>query len=408
MRQSCRCLGQRQAQRLAEHGVAVGAVADRTLQNHGQRERAGDAVRQAVAQRHLVGNGMRQRGLGVGEGHAGLQRRQCHAAAQLYVAQVAHQARQHVQDIAHGADGEGVGHRVGVDVPDRFQRMRQRIQAALQRDRGRQREHQLGVDHGDTGPGLRQVQRILLLPLTVPDRGPGRDLAAGAGGGGHGDQGLDHMRVECSPGGQQVDQFLETAAGRADHQRLGGVDRAAATDGHDHLHVRVVAPEVFISLGQFGHVRVGQHAVDHAGQLRAEHTLEPRQQTELPGLRKGDQGGLAAPQQFRQRQQGPLPVHALHGVEVVCGHGVPLGRGGHDDVVEGQIEDVEIAQPAPGDEALKLAVEQQRHLLFGQAAVRTQRHGEAAQVVFRRARAQHGEVVGNHHQVADAVGRQLE
>ena len=53
-------------------------------------------------------------------------------------------------------------------------------------------------------------------------------------------------------------------------------------------------------------------------------------------------------------------------------------------MVEREIEDVEIAQPPRGIDVAQRPVEQQRHRLLGNAAVRAQRRVEAGEVVARR------------------------
>ncbi|MNC78346.1 hypothetical protein D3C75_1305390 [compost metagenome] len=58
--------------------VARCVVAPGKAQNQWQGEGAGDAVGQAVAQGHLIGDGVGQCGLGVGERHAGLECGQGH------------------------------------------------------------------------------------------------------------------------------------------------------------------------------------------------------------------------------------------------------------------------------------------------------------------------------------------
>ena len=72
----------RRRRRCASTASRAGVGADGALEHHRQRERAGDAVRQPEAQRHLVGDRVRERGLGVGERQARLQRRERHARAQ--------------------------------------------------------------------------------------------------------------------------------------------------------------------------------------------------------------------------------------------------------------------------------------------------------------------------------------
>ncbi len=86
------------------------------------------------------------------------------------------------------AMAQGVRDRVGVHVPDRLERVRQRIECALHRHRSRQRQHQLRVDDRGFGPGLRQMQRVLLACRALPDRCPRRNFAAGARRRRHGDQ----------------------------------------------------------------------------------------------------------------------------------------------------------------------------------------------------------------------------
>mmetsp|Transcript_5274 Transcript_5274/g.19787 ORF Transcript_5274/g.19787 Transcript_5274/m.19787 type:complete len:465 (+) Transcript_5274:979-2373(+) len=77
-------------------------------------------------------------------------------------------------------------------------------------------------------------------------------------------------------------------------------------------------------------------------------------------------------------------------------------------VVEQQLEGIEIAQPAPGGLGGDAAVEQQRHLLLGQAAMRAQRHVQRAEVVALGCGAEHAQALADDDDVADAVGRQLE
>src|ERR1035438_166698 len=71
------------------------------------------------------------------------------------------------------------------------------------------------------------------------------------------------------------------------------------------------------------------------------------------------------------------------------------------DMIEGQVESVEIAEAPIEVDAPKLAVDDQRHALFRNAAVRAQGRVEAAQVVPRRRRADHLRALGDDDEIAD-------
>ena len=78
------------------------------------------------------------------------------------------------------------------------------------------------------------------------------------------------------------------------------------------------------------------------------------------------------------------------------------------DVIQGEVEDVEVAQPPAGGHPGGGPVQQERHRLLADAAVRAQRGVEAGEIVPGLARADHHVPLGYGDQVAHAVGRQLE
>src|SRR5262245_19988146 len=78
------------------------------------------------------------------------------------------------------------------------------------------------------------------------------------------------------------------------------------------------------------------------------------------------------------------------------------------DMVEGEIENVEIAQASARRTRLDRAVEHQRHALLGNAAMRTQRRIEAREIVARGRGADRGIAHGDDDDVTHAIFRQLE
>ena len=141
----------------------------------------------------------------------------------------------------------------------------------------------------------------------------------------------------------------------------------------------------------------------------------------------GDQGAEAVAEAERQDPAQVLPEHPQHAgaddvrapdeqgdrgeeIEKVdqVGGVVPVSSVGGQSTVEHQVEGVEVA-PAPlGIDVLQAPVDDQRHPLLGDAAVRAQRHLERGEVVARDRGADHLRALGDDHQVADPVGRQLE
>ena len=100
---------------------------------------------------------MGQRGLGIGEGQSCLQRRQRHARTQRHILQIVEKLGQRGHDFTRRCDCECVGDRIGIHIPDRFERMRQRVESALHGDRSRQRQHQVRIHERGFRPGLGQV-----------------------------------------------------------------------------------------------------------------------------------------------------------------------------------------------------------------------------------------------------------
>src|SRR5450830_411075 len=133
---------------------------------------------------------MRERRLGIGKRQAGLQRGNRHAFAQLQVTRMLQQSGKRIDDAACGRSCKAGGDRIAIDVPDRFQCMRQRVKSAGQGHVLRQAQHQLWVDDGCLRPGPVLMQGIFVARGRIPDGGPRRDFAAGARGGWDGDQRL--------------------------------------------------------------------------------------------------------------------------------------------------------------------------------------------------------------------------
>mmetsp|Transcript_9643 Transcript_9643/g.22536 ORF Transcript_9643/g.22536 Transcript_9643/m.22536 type:complete len:266 (-) Transcript_9643:1195-1992(-) len=255
---------------------------------------------------------MRQRRAGVAEGQARLQRGDGHGLAQRHVIRCAQQRRQRDQDAAGRRQRQGVRHRVGIAVPDRFERMRQRVQPALQRDRIRQAAHQHRVDDGGLGPGLGQMQRVLALLFAIPDRGPGRHLAAGAGGCRHRDEAAHRRRHEAFAVAQQPADLVELAARGAHQHGLGAVDHAAAAQRDDDLGR--VLPDQRVKQFEVGQVGVGRDAVDDGGEAVADAQPQQLDEAQRAGLTEGQQHGPPLAQQFGQGGQRAQAGDGAHGV----------------------------------------------------------------------------------------------
>ena len=198
------------------------------------------------------------------------------------------------------------------------------------------------------GPGLGQVQRVLLAGGAVPDRRPAGDLAAGARGRGHGDQRLDAMRRERLAGGEQRHQGVELAALGADHQRLGGVEGAAAADRDDHLALAVLAPEGAVEGVEAVDVGVRLGLVDHADERRRRAAF-PAAAAGRSRVASGKVTMLALRPRSTARQgveDAGAEVHRDRVVILPMGSWrIPWRRGRSGGVVQREIEDVEVAQP---------------------------------------------------------------
>src|SRR6185295_3760741 len=77
-------------------------------------------------------------------------------------------------------------------------------------------------------------------------------------------------------------------------------------------------------------------------------------------------------------------------------------------VIEREVERVEVAPAASRRQSGGDPVGDERHLLLGYAAVRTQRRVESRQIVAVPAGADHREAFGDDDEIADAIFRQLE
>ena len=118
--------------------------------------------------------------------------------------------------------------------------MRQRVDAGVRGQRGRHRHRQPRLDHRLVGD-----QRVVderQLRAADGQHGGRRDLGAGAGGGGHGDQpgAVRILREARDPLARVQERQRELGDGQLgmlgeQAHHLGGVDRGAAADGHDEV-----------------------------------------------------------------------------------------------------------------------------------------------------------------------------
>jgi hypothetical protein len=108
--------------------------------------------------------------------------------------------------------------------------------------------------------------------------------------------GLTSCGVNATAGCQQVDQFLKSLAFGADHQRLGGVDRAAAADGDEqHRSPHARARTLRTSLAATARRDSVRSDPRHPA-TRADQRTQPVDQAELAGLRKRHQHDRATVQ----------------------------------------------------------------------------------------------------------------
>ena len=150
------------------------------------------------------------------------------------VGAVAIDAAQRPGGAADPLHAQRVGDRIGARAHVRLDQLRQRVQPRAGGDRGRQRVGQLGIDQRHLRQHHRAAQARLHAMLRRRQHGIARDLAAGPGGGRHGDKGQrrDRQRAPFSHHFQKIQRLA--AVGGDDGNRLSGVDRAAAAHGnHD-------------------------------------------------------------------------------------------------------------------------------------------------------------------------------
>src|SRR5450830_1648632 len=114
---------------------------------------------------------MRERRLGIGKRQAGLQRGNRHAFAQLQVTRMLQQSGKRIDDAACRRSCKAGGDRIAIDVPDRFQCMRQRVKSGC-------REYLLPaavsqmVAHGVTSLPVPAVVGMAIRVLApIPDSG---------------------------------------------------------------------------------------------------------------------------------------------------------------------------------------------------------------------------------------------
>ena len=225
-----------------------------------------------VVDRHVVRDRMGQGGARVGEGEPGRQRGERHAAAQLDVARVLHQRRQGREDQPRGVHGMVVGDRIGVDVPDRLERMprghrgrrpasgRRAGRASVPGRRSPPRGHVSGRCSEYFLPAARcQTVAQPVTSLPVPDVvGTAISVLARCG-------------LKGLPVASRATSASNSPLFGADHERLGGVERAAAAaDGDDHVALGLVAPEGAVHGVEAVDIGVRLGLVDDADQRRAD------------------------------------------------------------------------------------------------------------------------------------------
>ena len=102
----------------------------------------------------------------------------------------------------------------------------------------------------------------------VPQSGPGGDLTAGAGRGGHRDHGQrpgDGGRFTLGQGSMD---FCKITAGHAGQKHFGAVEHRSTAHGHHHA-IGVLLPKPFVMAAHPTQLGVGLHIVDHTGQKGA-------------------------------------------------------------------------------------------------------------------------------------------
>ena len=107
--------------------------------------------------------------------------------------------RQVLLDQARAFDGDAFGHRMVAGRAIGFEAMRQRVHARRRRQIGRQADRQLGIADRDRRHHLRMEDDLLGVGRLLRDDAGAADLGAGAGGGRHGDDRRDAVRIGARP-----------------------------------------------------------------------------------------------------------------------------------------------------------------------------------------------------------------
>ena len=255
-------------------------------------------------------------------GHAAEGRGVRHPRARLEVGAVGDGALEPGGDQLDRLEGHGVVEELVVVARVALDRVRQRVHARRGGDRRRQPEHELGVDDGgvrrDEG-GAADVE--LDLAARVGDHRPERHLAAGAGGGRHGDQRRDAALDGIVPPLVLRDR---AAVGGHDADRLGDVHGRAAAHGHEAVaalgRVQVGGRVDEVDVGVGHHLgeddRVGSSVDDAGGEAGGDDALVRDQErpahAELrrpprPGGRRRPRGRAPAASAYRWCAQGRRP-----------------------------------------------------------------------------------------------------
>ena len=193
---------------------------------------------------HFIRNIVGQCGFGVRKSQARQQTGATGHRSQLNAARVIEQCGQMAHHGLRRLQGQTVRNRIGIHIPYGLQGMRQSIQIAVARHRVRQGQGQGRVDQGGFGPSLRQVQGVFLVlgGSAVPQSGPGRDLTAGAGRGGHRNHGQGTGDGGCSPLGQCRMDLSKITAGHARQKHFGAVEHRTTAHRHHHA-IGVLLPK---------------------------------------------------------------------------------------------------------------------------------------------------------------------
>ena len=171
---------------------------------------------------------------------------------------------------------------IRMDVPDAFERVRQRVEAARERRLHRQADHQARIDdHGfriEVGPRQRQLARV----VRIPDGRPVRHFAAGAGRGRDRD---DRQRGPCRAVAIGTDIARQDAQHAIEVTVLGGqhfrrIDHRAAAERNQHVRLAGQHGELIACAPQHQHRRVRLDAIDSCErrpELGFETVGEPRE-----------------------------------------------------------------------------------------------------------------------------------